>query len=239
VGPVLFEWGPTHRVELLSLDHRGASDAAECPFRVIDTRPPAVTPPPPITLGCTQPGGTSSATSPQLRAFLSGASARDLADPAPVALPPTVGGAAVAPATLFPADGLGRTVRFRFRDRFSNVGSADSRVTVVDVVPPSLTVTLSPPSLAANNKYWWIAATLAGSDDCGGTLRYKLVKITSNAPAFDAGDILDASYGADDRGFFLFSRLAVPGVPRVYTVVYHAIDAAGNVKTAAAQLVVG
>jgi hypothetical protein len=140
---------------------------------------------------------------------------------------------------LFPADGFARTVRFRFRDRFSNVGAADSRVTVVDVVPPSLTVSLTPGSLPANNKYYWITATLAGADDCGGALRFKLAKITSNAPAFDAGDILDASYGADDRGFFLFSRLAAPGVARVYTVVYQAIDAAGNVKTAAAQLVVG
>ncbi len=239
VGPVTFEWGPVHRLELLALDHAGASAAAACSFRVIDTLPPVVTPPPPITLGCTQPGGVSPATSAQLRAFLAGGYAADAGDASPVRITPLTAGAPVTDTTFFPADGWPRAVSFRFKDRWGNTGAADSRVTVQDVVPPTLSVTLTPPALPANNKYYWIAATLTGSDDCGAPLTYKLVKIKSNAPAYDAGDILNASYGTDDRGFYLFSRLAAPGVARIYTVMYQAIDASGNVKTMTAQVVVG
>jgi len=239
VGPVTFEWGPVHRLELLALDHSGASAAASCTFRVIDTLPPVVTPPPPITLGCTQPGGASPGTSAQLRAFLAGGHAADAGDAAPTRLTPLTAGAPVTDATFFPADGWPRTVSFRFKDRWGNTGAANSSVTVDDTVPPSLSVTLTPALLPANLKYHWITATLTGSDDCGSPLTYKLVKIKSNARAYDASDILNASYGADDRGFYLFSRLAAPGVARIYKVMYQAIDASGNVKTVTAQVVVG
>jgi hypothetical protein len=238
-GPVTFEWGPEHRVEVLTLDHAAASAAASCTFRVIDTLAPIVTPPVPITLGCTQPGGASGGTSGPLYAFLRGGHADDLGDATPVPLAPQSGGVTVTDATLFPADGWPRTVRFGFRDRWGNAGYANSSVTVDDTVPPSLSVTLTPALLPANLKYYWITATLTGTDDCGLPLTYKLVKIKSNAPAYDAGDILNVSYGTDDRGFYLFSRPAAPGVARIYNVMYQAIDASGNVKTVTAQVVVG
>jgi hypothetical protein len=238
-GPVTFEWGPTHRLELLSLDHRGAGAVAACSFRVIDSVAPVVTPPAPITLACSQPGGAASATSPPLRAFLSGGTARDAGDGAPSRLTPLTGGVPVTDTMLFPADGWPRTVRFRFQDRWGNVGSADSRVTVQDTVAPTATVALTPATLPPLLKYHWINAVVSATDDCGAPVTLRLVRIKSNAPAFDAGDVLDATYGTDDRAFYLFSRLAAPGVPRVYTVVYEAVDASGNVRSAVAQVVVG
>jgi hypothetical protein len=150
-----------------------------------------------------------------------------------------VGGAPVTDSTFFWADGWPRTVRFRFQDRWGNVGLASSYVIVQDVVRPSLSVTLTPPTLPAIHKYHAIQASLTGTDDCGLPVTFRLVKITSNARAYDAGDILGAALGTDDRGFFLYSRLAAPGVRRVYKVYYQAIDASGNVGSAVAKVVVG
>jgi hypothetical protein len=234
-----FEWGPQHRVELLAIDHVGASSAASCTFRVIDTRPPVVTPPAPIVLGCSTAGGATPGTSAPLQSFLNAATATDLADPAPARLTPTLGGSAITSTTLFPADGAARTVTFPFRDFSGNVGQAGSTVTVRDTVAPTATASASPATLAASYKWWWITTTLSGSDNCGGTVTFRLVSIASNAPGYDAGDVLNASYGTDDRGFYLFTRPAAPGVPRVWTIKYEAKDARGNSAIVSARVTVG
>jgi hypothetical protein len=234
--PLTFEWGPVHSLELLATDHAGASSASVCRFRVIDTVPPVVTPPPATTVACSQFGGASAASSTPLRGFLYGASATDVADPAPLALPRQVGGVDVTDTTLF-ATGTTSTVLFRFRDRSGNLGSASSTVQVVDTTPPTVGLTLSPASLFVDYKFHWITATLTTNDACG-PVTLRLVSITSNAPAFDAGDILDASYGTDDRGFYLFARPA-PGGARIYKVTYEGRDPAGNVRTVTAKVVVG
>lgn len=228
VGPVVFEWGPTHRVELLVSDHQGASAAAHCTFRVIDTTPPSVSPPAALTTACTQPGGATPATSPALQAFLNAASASDLADSAPVAQSAQLAGSDILPTTLFPADGWPRAVSFHFVDHAGNIGSASADVTVVDTQAPSITATLSPSLLYADYKFRVVNATLAGADECGDTVAWRLIAIKSNAPAFDATDIAGAAYGTDDRSFALFTRPAAPGIARVYSIYYEGRDAAGN-----------
>ena len=70
-------------------------------------------------------------------------------------------------------------------------------------------------------------------------MTWRLLSIVSNAPGYDAGDILGASYGSDDRGFYLYSRLAAPGVRRVYTITYEARDAAGNASLVRTTVTVG
>ena len=227
VAPLLFGWGTAHRVELLALDHTGAADVASCTFRVADTRPPRVVAPPPLVTGCSTAGGATRATSPALSAFLAAASATDVVDTTPTALPAQVAGVDVTPTTLFPANGTPRAVRFRFRDDVGQVGSADGNVTVVDVIPPTLTVAVSPAVIPPTLALYAITATPLGSDACGAVI-YRLKSITSNAPAFDAADIVGAALGTDDRAFQLRGRPAASGVDRIYKIVYQAIDAAGN-----------
>lgn len=238
-GPLAFAFGPTHRLELLAGDHLGAVSAASCSFRVVDTTPPSVRPPSPVVLACSTPGGATPATSAALRAFLAGGTAVDASDPAPARLTPRLGSTDVTGTTLFPADGAARAVTFRFQDRWGNLGQASSNVTVKDSLPPAGSAMPTPAALAADLKYWWIATALSASDDCGRPVTWRLLSIVSNAPGYDAGDILGASYGSDDRGFYLYSRLAAPGVRRVYTITYEARDAAGNASLVRTTVTVG
>ncbi len=238
VGPLAFEFGPRHRLELLVTDGDGASAAAECSFRVVDTLAPEVSPPPPVTIGCTQDGGATAASSPELALFLEGGSAFDAVDPTPARLAPQSAGADIEASTLFPL-GAPQAVVFRFRDAWGNEGAAESSLSVIDAAPPVATLSVAPAWLAAGYEFWWIGATLAATDACGGPLSVALESITSNAPEFDAEDVLDASWGSDDRGFFLFTRPAGPSEPRVYKVTYRVSDARGNVTRVAAQIQVG
>jgi len=234
-GPQTFEWGPTHLVELLSMDVAGAAGAAGCLFRVVDTRPPVVTPPPSKTVACSLAGGASANTSPELRAFLEGGTAVDAADPSLTRLAPQVGGADVAGTTLFPGDGLPRPVRFRYRDDWGNVGTADANLIVANG-PPTLAVTLSPTALAADGLWHPIVATIV-AQDCDGPVVLKLYKIASNLPAHDATDIMGAAFGTDDRAFSLYGRRG-PLEPREYRVTYKGTDAAGHTTLASAVVTV-
>lgn len=239
VSSLTFEWGPQHLVELLAIDNAGASSAASCAFRVIDSVAPTVTPPAPLTLDCSTSGGATRATSAALATFLSAARATDATDPAPLALAPTLGGVAIASTTLFPADGVARAVVFPFRDRWANTGSASANVTVRDATPPTGSATATPAFLAATNKWWSISVSVPAADNCGGSVALRLLSITSSVPAWDAADVLGASLGTADFGFFIFTRVATPGVPRIWTITYEAKDAAGNVAYLKAKVTVG
>lgn len=228
LAPAVFEFGPVHRLELLAADQSGALDADVCQFRVVDGLPPEVTAPPPLLVACSEPGGATPGGSPPLAAFLGSASATDLVDPAPLRLTTMSAGMPVLDSSFFPQDGLAHEVTFWFRDAWGNTGSSASSVTVVDGGAPSVAVGLSPLTLPATGKWWVISASLSASDDCGAPVALQLASIHSNAPAYDAADILDAAYGSDDRSFVLRGRLAAPGVPRVYEVTYQGRDAAGN-----------
>lgn len=239
VGPLVFEWGPEHRLELFAHDQQGAAGAAACTFRVVDTIAPVVTPPAPLTVGCSVAGGATRASSPALEAFLAGATAHDDADASPAAAAALAGGSPVTDTTLFPADGWPRAVTFRFLDDAGNQGEASADVIVLDTAAPTLSVSPSPAALPPDGKWWAVTATLDAFDDCGAPLTFSLVSIQSNAPAFDPTDILDAAYGSDDRDFLLFSRPAPGGGPRFYKITYEVRDAAGNARSAVAQVTVG
>lgn len=229
-----FEWGPTHRVELLSMDQSGATAAAQCAFRVVDSRPPAVTPPPARTVPCSQPGGASASTSVAVSTFLAGASATDVVDPALTALPPRVGGVDVTPTTLFPG-GTTRPVTFRFRDDAGNVGTATSNLTVADGAPV-LAVTVFPSQFTVDHQWHWISVSPVATD-CG-PVTLKLHKVVSNAPEFDDTDISSDSTGTDDRLIAVYGRLAPLNKPRVYAIWYRATDATGNSTLKAATVTV-
>jgi hypothetical protein len=209
VGPFTFDWGLPHSVELLALDHVGAADAVECRFRVIDTRP----------------AGRPRAAAAGDR--LLDARRRHAGDLGSAGRVPgrRHGGrrgrhdtdGARAPDRrrrrdrddALPAN-ASRTVRFRFVDDSNRLGVADGSVRVQDVVPPAVTVAVTPPVLPKSNSFFTVNATPTATDACGGPLTYRLVSITSNAPSFDASDILSAAFGTDDRSFLLRGRPAAP-----------------------------
>ena len=129
LGPTYFEFGPVHRLTLETTDRAGVTDASPCDFRVVDTTPPAVTPPAAREVGASVEGGATPATSDALRKFLHSAYAVDAADLWPSPLPPLLNGDKVTDDTFFPS-GVWSRVTFRFADKFGNVGSADSYVRV-------------------------------------------------------------------------------------------------------------
>jgi hypothetical protein len=107
----------------------------------------------------------------------------------------------------------------------------------LDVTPPSLTVILTPDTIAAkDDQMVAVKASFILKDDYDRLPEIKLESITANE-FLEPGDIRDASYGLDDRYFKL--RAASKGAGgRVYTVTYSATDASGNQTMASATVMV-
>jgi len=118
-------------------------------------------------------------------------------------------------------------------------------VTVQDTTPPSPALALSP------NVFWppdhrlvGVTATIQVTDICDASPTVELASITSNEPdnglgdGDTASDIQGASFGTDDRSFFLRAERSGPGTGRIYTVRYRVRDASGNVAVATAQVTV-
>jgi hypothetical protein len=130
LGPTYFEFGPVHHLTLETTDRAGVTDASPCDFRVVDTTPPAVTPPAAREVPASVKGGATPLTSEALKKFLySSAYVVDVVDPWPSPLPPLLNGNKVTDDTFFPS-GVWLKVTFRYADKFGNVGSADSYVRV-------------------------------------------------------------------------------------------------------------
>ncbi len=128
-GPKIFAFGPRHRLVLETSDRLGATRTSECSFRVVDTIPPVVTPPASISVAATSRRGALGRDSPAIREFLAGATCHDIVDTAATQLPPLASGATVTKTTVFTI-GVS-TVTFRCRDRFGNLGTAQSKIKVV------------------------------------------------------------------------------------------------------------
>lgn len=240
LGDRTFAYGPVHRVRLLAADQLGGQAIDECTFRVVDTTPPVVMPPPAMAVRCSQHWGATPASSAELAAFLGAAGATDAGDGSPVALPARVGGVEVTPSTPFWLDAwVGAVpVELRFRDAAGNVGTAASSVAVYDDQPPSLTVALSPAVTSANSGVFVaVSADLTVSDNCSPVWVW-LESIASNAPGYDGTDVVDAAFDTDDRGFSLRARPAGPAADRIYTVTYRAIDLYGHGAVATATFTV-
>jgi len=110
-------------------------------------------------------------------------------------------------------------------------------IDLLDVTPPELTVTLSPDILLSNNELpVAIKATFSVQDEYDSMPQIKLESITAEEP-LEAGDILDATLGLDDRYFKLRANLQ-DSANRVYTVYYSATDASGNQTLASATVTV-
>ena len=122
--------------------------------------------------------------------------------------------------------------------------TAEHKLDVLDIDPPTITLSLNPTALwPPNHTMQAITATVAANDRCDAHPVIKLARITSNQPENGPGDgatapdIDGATYGTDDRSFRV--RAERDGSrQRVYTVVYSATDASGNVGYATATVTV-
>ncbi len=112
--------------------------------------------------------------------------------------------------------------------------TCSATVTVVDVTPPSLAVSVTPGQLwPPDHKLVKIAPTLAAADGCDAHPSLSLASVTSSEPPAP-GDIV--AIGIDD--IQLAASRAGNGPGRTYTLTFRATDAAGNHADAAATVVV-
>jgi hypothetical protein len=114
-------------------------------------------------------------------------------------------------------------------------GSASATTRVLDVVAPTLSVSVSPSVLwPANHMLVPITATITVSDNCDPHPTVRLISVVSSEPDNGLGDgdtpndIQGVSVGTDDRQFKLRAERSAQGSGRTYTITYQATDASGN-----------
>jgi uncharacterized repeat protein (TIGR01451 family) len=154
------------------------------------------------------------------------------------------------PLNACPGDFTGASAAVTFKDFVSNelTASDSAPLQVLDVAPPTLTVTVSPAILwPPNHKFQDIVVAITVEDNCDPHPTVTLVSVTSNEPETgclgngDKGpDIEGAALGTDDRAFSLRSERGTGGqsTGRVYTITYRASDQYGNSKDAVATVTV-
>ncbi len=217
-----FDKGTT--VVTLTVSDGLLTDQDQMTVRVVDTTPPTIACPAPITVECSELGGTP-ATDPAIAAFLAGASATDICDASP---------ALSNDAPAFFPHGI-TPVEFTATDDDLNSSHCTADVHVVDTTPPTIAVSLDRTALwPPNHKLSAINATVTVSDICDPNPYFVLESITSNEPVDGLGDgdtapdIVDADLGTADVAFQLRSERGGVGVGRKYTIVYTAYDHDGN-----------
>jgi hypothetical protein len=116
-------------------------------------------------------------------------------------------------------------------------------VSVVDTIPPEITVMLTPEEIWPPNHHWVDVVATVIVDDCS-PVTITLVSVESSEPVNDVGDgntepdITGAHIGTEDYEFRVRAERSGTGMGRTYTVVYHAVDDSGNEATATAYVTV-
>lgn len=198
-------------------DSGGASDSCSSRVTIQDTTAPSLSPPADVTVECSSPDGTL--------VNLGTPTVSDTCDDSPVVTndaPP-----------LFP---LGTTtVTWTVTDASGKVASATQDVTVVDTIPPELSISVAPNVLwPPNHKLVNITASVEASDICDANPSTRLLSIFSNEPDNGLGDgntvndIQGADIGNDDREFMLRAERSGNGNGRVYTITFEARDDSGK-----------
>ncbi len=117
------------------------------------------------------------------------------------------------------------------------VGASDTddvMVTVVDTLPPVVTLHMSPDRLWPPNHKMKTVQALLDIQDCDPDVTVELVSVSSNEPdnglgdGDTTGDIAGAALGTDDRSVQVRSERSGTGSGRVYTFVYRVTDGSGN-----------
>ncbi|MDT8322814.1 MAG: HYR domain-containing protein [Bacteroidota bacterium] len=201
----------------------------DCSFTVTvnDTQKPSITCPDPIVVG-NDPGECSAVVN-------FSATVSDNCPGVTYACSPPSG-------TAFP---VGVTVvTCTATDAAGNTESCNFTVTVNDVEPPTIAVSVDPDTLwPPNHMMRRINATVTTTDNCPGE-SYVLTSIVSNEADNGLGDgdfpndIQNASLATPDLDFRLRAERSGLGSGRVYTVTYTATDGAGNTTSADATVFV-
>ncbi|MDH3284810.1 MAG: penicillin acylase family protein [Acidobacteriota bacterium] len=117
---------------------------------------------------------------------------------------------------------------------------------VVDITPPTISVSLDPDTLwPPNHQLVEITATVVSSDSCGATT-VVLDSVTSDEPDNAAGtgdgntvgDIRKDMVGTEDYKFDVRAERDATGAGRTYTATYTATDGSGNQTSGAATVFV-
>ena len=225
-APELFPLGETV-VTWTATDASSNTGSTEQNVSVVDTTPPSIEAPGPVTEECSSPDGTPVDLGEPVVSDICDADVEVIND---------------APE-LFP---LGETiVTWTATDDSGNASTATQLVTVADTTPPDLAMSVSPDALwPPNHRMKWITASIEVSDICDADPEVYLVSIVSNEPVNANGDgntepdIDEADYGTDDREFRVRAERAGPGEDRIYTVTYQAEDDSGNTMSAEDSILV-
>jgi uncharacterized repeat protein (TIGR01451 family) len=155
------------------------------------------------------------------------------------------------PLNACPGSFTGASASVAFKDMVSNqlTASDTAPLQILDVAPPTLTVTVSPSVIvwSPSHDLRTIAATITVTDNCDPQPAITLVSVTSNEPESGflgegdkSPDIVGAAVGTDDRSFSVRAERKTGGqsTGRVYTVKYRATDQSGNTTEAVATVTV-
>jgi hypothetical protein len=130
-------------------------------------------------------------------------------------------------------------ITLRVTDTHDASSTSTIQVVVEDTTPPTISMSFDPQTLwPPNHAMVNVNAVVTASDVCGPTT-IVLASVTSSEPDDAAGggdgntvnDIQGADAGTADFSFDLRAERLGTGVGRVYTIVYTATDASGNVAS--------
>ncbi|HEU5181951.1 MAG TPA: choice-of-anchor D domain-containing protein [Candidatus Polarisedimenticolia bacterium] len=214
----------THDLQLKVTDEAGESDVASLSVTVEDTTPPVLACPSTSPHECSSPAGAVVSLM---------ATVADACD-AGVVVRNSRGGGVDASGT-FPIGESALT--FEATDSSGNVATCVAAVTVRDTVAPRLEGAASPSVLwKPDHRMVPVSLALQSSDACTAAPAITLLSASSSEPddapggsdGNTTGDISGADLGTPDREVQLRAERSASGPGRTYTLVYEAVDAAGN-----------
>lgn len=229
-APGFFFLGDTD-VEFTATDDNGNTSTCTATVTVVDTTPPDVFPPDPITLECNGPGGVA-VTDPAIQAWLDAATAEDACYGEIV---PVLND---APA-LFPSGcppGTSTPVTFEATDPSGNIGDAGSSVTVQDTTAPTVTCDTAIDMLwPPNHRMVDVGLSYTAVDVCDTSALAIEVTVTSDENPLTArgagGPIHCPDAVVNGTDVLLRAERSGSGDGRVYEITVSATDNCGNVGT--------
>ena len=128
---------------------------------------------------------------------------------------------------------------------FAGQASGQAQTQVLDIQPPTLSVSATPDRLwPPNHKMKDIALAIDVHDNCDPNPAVRLISVTSSEPDNGLGDgdtaddIQGAALDTDDRAIQVRAERAGGGAGRVYTIRYRATDFSGNATEATTTVTV-
>jgi len=135
-------------------------------------------------------------------------------------------------------------VEYTVADTAGNRAVATRDISVVDSIPPALTVTATPSVLwPPNHKMVSVELAVTVSDRCDPRPTFRLIQASSNEPANASGDgntstDIIAAVGAATTTVQLRAERQGGGSGRTYALTYAATDASNNQRTGSASVIV-